>query len=165
MKPALLVIDIQKAFLEISPVMTQSIHEAIRYTNAAIDFFREKELPIIAIQHMNEADQLVPGEAGFDLPESLKILPSDVRIHKTYSNSFNRTPLINHLQELGVDTVILTGFCAEHCVLSTYHGARDYDLTPVMLRGSLASDVLENIAFVENICETITLGALKTFLS
>jgi nicotinamidase-related amidase len=165
MKPALLVIDIQKAFLDISPVMTQSINEAIRYTNAAIDFFREKGLPIIAIQHMDEAGKLMPGEAGFDLPESLKILPSDVHIHKTYSNSFNRTPLINHLQELGVDTVILTGFCAEYCVLSTYHGAQDNDLTPVMLRGSLASDVLENITFVENICETITFGALKSFLS
>jgi nicotinamidase-related amidase len=165
MKPALLVIDIQKAFLDISPVMTQSIHEAIRYTNAAIDFFREKGLPIIAVQHMNEAGKLIPGEAGFDLPESLKILPSDVRVHKKYGNSFKQTPLINHLQELGVDTVILTGFCAEHCVLSTYHGAQDNDLTPVMLRGSLASDVLENITFVENICETITLGALRKFLS
>jgi nicotinamidase-related amidase len=165
MKPALLVIDIQNAFLDISPVMTQSINDAIYYTNAAIDLFREKELPVIAIQHMNEADQLVPGEAGFDLPESLRILPSDVHIHKTYSNSFNRTPLINHLQELGVDTVILAGFCAEHCVLSTYRGAQDCDLTPVMLRGSLASDVLENIAFVERISDTITLGALRKFLS
>ena len=165
MKPALLVIDIQKAFLEINPVMTQSINEAIRYTNAAIALFREKKLPIIAVQHMNEAEKLMPGEARFDLPEALKILPSDLHIHKTYSNSFNQTPLINHLQELGVDTVILTGFCAEHCVLSTYRGAQDYDLTPVMLRGSLASDVLENIPFVERISDTITIGALRKFLS
>jgi nicotinamidase-related amidase len=165
MKPALLVIDIQKAFLDISPIMTQSINEAIRYTNPAIDFFREKELPIIAIQHMNEAEKLMPGEAGFDLPEALQILPSDLHIHKTYSNSFNQTSLFNHLQELGVDTVILAGFCAEYCVLSTYRGAQDHDLTPVMLRGSLASDVLENIAFVERISDTITLGALKKFLS
>jgi nicotinamidase-related amidase len=165
MKPALLVIDIQNAFLDINPVMTQSINDAIRYTNAAIDLFREKELPVIAIQHMNEEDKLVPGEERFELPESLKILPSDVYIHKTYSNSFNRTPLINHLQELGVDTVILTGFCAEHCVLSTYRGAQDCDLTPVMLRGSLASDVLENILFVERISDTISLGALRKFLS
>ena len=165
MKPALLVIDIQKAYLDISPVMTQSINEAIRYTNAAIDFFREKGLPVIAIQHMNEASKLMPGEAGFDLPESLKILPSDLRVHKKYSNSFNRTPLLNHLQELGVDTVILTGFCAEYCVLSTYRGAQDCDLTPIMLLGSLASDELDNIPFVERISETVSLGALKKFLS
>jgi nicotinamidase-related amidase len=165
MKPALLVIDIQNAFLDINPVMTQSINDAIRYTNAAIDLFREKELPIIAVQHMNEKEELVPGEARFELPESLKILPSDVHIHKMYSNSFNRTPLINHLQELGVDTVILAGFCAEHCVLSTYRGAQDCDLTPIMLRGSLASDVLENITFVERISDTISLGALRKFLS
>lgn len=165
MKPALLVIDIQKAFLDINPVMTQSINDAIEYTNAAIDFFREKELPIIAIQHMNEAGKLVPGEAGFDLPEALRILPTDVHFHKKYSNSFNQTPLINHLQDLSVDAVILAGFCAEYCVLSTYRGAQDCDLTPVMLRGALASDVLENITFVERISETISLGALKKFLS
>jgi nicotinamidase-related amidase len=107
----------------------------------------------------------MPGEAGFDLPAALKILPSDVHVHKEYGNSFNRTPLLTHLQEVGVDTVILTGFCAEYCVLSTYREAQDCDLTPIMLRGALASDVLENITFVERINDTVTFGALKKLLS
>lgn len=165
MKPALLVIDIQKAFFDLDPVMTHSLNRAIQYINAAIALFREKQLPVICIQHMDKGDNLVPGEPGFAAPDSLHILPSDVHIHKTYGNAFNQTPLTETLRGLGVDTVILTGFCAEYCVLSTYRGAEDVDLTPILLRGSLASDSLEAIRFVETINEGISFGALKKFLA
>jgi nicotinamidase-related amidase len=107
---------------------------------------------------------LVPGADGFDLPDGLQILPSDGHIHKTYSNAFNKTTLQSQLKELDVDTVIVSGFCAEYCVLSTYRGARDLDLTPMLLRGSLASGSPENIRFVESISDIISYGALKKIL-
>jgi nicotinamidase-related amidase len=164
MKSALLIIDVQKEFFKFGPTTTQSLNDAIEYINAAIALFREKNLPIICVQHMEEAEKLVPGIEGFDLPDALNILPSDLHIHKTYGNSFNKTSLENELRELGVDTVIITGFCAEHCVLSTYRGAQDLDLTPIILRGSLASGTLENITFVEGISDIISYGALKKLL-
>ena len=165
MKPALLVVDVQKEFFKFSPATAQSLNEAIEYVNAAIALFREKHLPIICIQHVEEEEKLVPGEEGFDLPDALEILPSDVHIHKTYGNSFNKTPLAGELRERGVDTVIVTGFCAEYCVLSTYRGAEDLDLTPIILRGSLASGVPENIKFVEAISDVVSYGALKKILA
>jgi nicotinamidase-related amidase len=165
MKPALLVIDVQKQFFKFSPTTAQSLDDAIEYINAAIELFREKDLPIICIQHVDEENGLVPGEEGFELPESLSVLPSDLHIHKTYGNSFNKTPLKEELQELDVDTVVITGFCAEYCVLSTYRGAQDLDLTPIILRGSLASSVLENIKFVESISDIVSYGSLKKILA
>ena len=164
MKPALLVVDIQKQFFEFGPTTTQSLNDAIEYINAAIALFREKHLPVICVQHMDEEERLVPGEEGFGLPEGLGILPSDVHVQKTYGNAFNQTSLGDELRELGVDTVIITGFCAENCVLSTYRGAEDLDLTPVILRGSLASGKVENIKFVESISNIISYGALKKML-
>jgi nicotinamidase-related amidase len=110
-------------------------------------------------------EKLVPGEDGFELPEELDVLPSDLHIHKTYGNSFNKTPLADELRALGVDTVIITGFCAEYCVLSTVRGAQDLDLTPIVLRGSLASGTLENIKFVESVSDVISYGALKKVLA
>ena len=163
MKPALLVIDVQKAFFN-DPTTAQSLDLAIETINAAIALFREKGLPVISVQHMDESTNLVPGQAGFDLPDTLNILPSDLHIHKTYGNSFNKTPLEDKLRELGVDTVIITGFCAEFCVLSAYRGAEDRDLTPILLREALASGVPENIKFVESISEIISYGALKKVL-
>ncbi len=164
MKPALLVIDIQKSFLDINPAAKTSIGDAIWVINAAIELFREKDLPVICIQHMNEEHDLLPGKEGFEIPEDLAIQDSDLRIHKTYGNSFNKTPLEEELRKQDVDTVIVTGFSAEYCVLATYHGARDLDLMPIVLKGSLASRHREHIAFVEEICEVMTFGVLKKML-
>jgi nicotinamidase-related amidase len=164
MKSALLIIDVQKAFYDTSAQTAQSLTDAVEYINAAIELFRTKKLPIICIQHMNEEDKLVPGEKGFELPDGLQVLPSDIFIHKTYSNAFNKTSLQDKLHKMDIDTIILTGYCAEYCVLSTYRGAKDLDLTAILLRGSLASGTPKNIEFVESISDIISFGALKKIL-
>ena len=164
MKPALLVIDIQKDFFSISPECARSLNDAIENINPVLKFFRSKELPIICIQHMEPDENLLPGQEKFDLPESLEIIPSDIRIHKTYRNSFNKTPLAEILAEKGVDTVFITGFCAEYCVLSTYRGALDLDLTPVLLKNGIASVNQDNLQMVENISNIISYGVLKKML-
>lgn len=163
MKPALFVIDIQNAYFK--PASQASLHDAIEYINAAIDIFRKKSLPIISIQHMDREDGHIPGSHGFDNPESLKIKADDLHIHKEYGNAFCKTHLEEELKKISVDTVILTGFCAEYCVLSTYRGAKDLDLTPILLRNSLASPSARNIRFVESISDVVSLGALEKFLS
>ncbi len=164
MKPALLIIDLQNKFFNLNSACSDSLKSAIEYVNAAIELFRKKRLPIIVIQHKNDEQGLVPGNSGFDVPKSVKLKPQDIRIVETYGNSFTKTGLAEKLRELGVDTVIVTGFCAEFCVLSTYRGAQDLDFTPIILKGSLASDNTEHIRFVEEITETISYGALKTLL-
>jgi len=164
MKPALLVIDVQNEFFNLNQACSDSLKSAIKYINAAIDLFRKKNLPIVVVQHKSEAQGLVPGKSGFNVPESVKLEAQDIRIVKTYGNSFTKTGLAEKLRELGVDTVIVTGFCAEFCVLSTYRGAEEFDFTPIILKGSLASDNAEHIRFVEEIAETISFGALKTLL-
>lgn len=164
MKPVLLVIDVQKQFYADDEATARSLRNAVEYINAAIDLFREKELPVISIQHLDEEDGLIPGNVGFDLPDDLAILPGDLHIHKTYGNAFNKTSLAEDLHRMNVDTIIITGFCAEFCVLSTYQGAKDQDLNPILLRNALASGNQENIQFVERISEVITLGALKSVL-
>jgi nicotinamidase-related amidase len=164
MKPALLVIDVQNDFFKVSQSCAESLKSAIEYINEAIALFRKKNLPIVVIQHKSEERDLVPGKAGFEVPESVKVKRGDVHIVKTYGNSFVKTGLADRLRELGVDTVVVTGFCAEFCVLSTYRGAEDIDLKAIVLKGSLASDNAEHIRFVEEITETVSIGALKTLL-
>ena len=164
MKPALLVIDVQNAFFA-DPVAAASLNEAIEYINAAIDLFRERQLPVVVIQHMNPQTGLVPESEGFAVPASLKLLPSDLWITKTYGNAFVKTDLAEKLRALGVDTVITTGYCAEYCVLSTYRGAKDLDFMPLVFRGSLASGHPERIRFVEEISEVVSYGALRVMLS
>jgi nicotinamidase-related amidase len=164
MKPALLVIDVQNKFFKISPACADSLNSAIEYINAAIGLFRSKGYPIFVIQHKDEDEGLLPGTPDFELPKTLNVGPQDPRITKTYGDSFNKTPLAAQLKELAVDTVIITGFCAEYCVFSTYVGAEDQDLKPIVLRGAIASYNAEHIRFVEESTDTITDGALKALL-
>jgi nicotinamidase-related amidase len=164
MRPALLVIDLQKEFFNLSQTCSDSLKSAIEYINEAIPLFRKKRLPIIVIQHMNEKEGLVPGNPGFDVHESVKLEQQDLRIVKTYGNAFTKTELSKKLRELEVDTILIAGFCAEECVLSTYIGAQDNDFTPIIMRSAIASDNPNHIKFVEEISNIISIGALRKLL-
>ena len=164
MKAALLVIDLQKQFFSLGEACIGSLKSAIEYINEAIPLFRKKGLPIVVIQHRNDSEGLVPGNANFEVHESVDLEEQDLRIVKTYSNSFTKTQLAEKLRELDVDTVIITGFCAEECVLSTYVGAQDNDLTPIILRSGIASDTPVRAKFVEEISNVVSIGALRKLL-
>ncbi len=164
MKAALLVIDMQEVFIDESPEITCSMLAAVEYINAAISLFRQKNLPIFVIEDMEEKDGRVPGSPGFETFSKIDLLPSDPRIHKTYGNAFNKTDLHQHLQARDVDTLILTGFAASQCVLSTYRGATDLDYHPLIMRGSLADASTERVRFVEEINELLSYGALVMLL-
>ena len=88
----------------------------------------------------------------------------EYRVHKKCGNAFNKTNCIDILKEHGVDTVLITGYCAEQCVLSAYRGALDHDLLPVILKNGLASGSRENKRFVEEISNLITFPVLRKLM-
>lgn len=163
MKLALMVIDMQKEFY-VGPTKEQ-MDRATEHINYVIPMFEKKGLPIIWVQDVDEGEGVVPGKPGFEFIDSLKPRPDAIRIHKTYGNSFNKTDVDKILKENGVDTVVMTGFCAEYCVLSTYRGAKDLDYFPVLLKNGIASVENSNKEFVESISETVTAGMLGKLLS
>ena len=163
MKLALMVIDMQKEFY-VGQTKDQ-MDRATEHINYVIPMFEKKGLPIIWVQDKDEGEGVVPGKEGFEFIDSLKPKPDALRIHKTYGNSFNKTDVDKILKEAGVDTVVMTGFCAEFCVLSTYRGAKDLDYFPVILKNGIASTEEANKEFVEKISETITCGVLVKLLA
>ena len=162
MKPALLIIDLQKAYYRGDTKV--SMDKASYYIKSAIPLFRKKGLPIIWVQHIDEDDKAKPGEAGFEIIDALVPEANDYRVRKMYGNSFNKTNLMEILEKEKIDTVLLTGFCAEYCVTSTYRGALDKDLTPILLKNGLASGNQENLKFVETIHDSISFNVLKRIL-
>ena len=164
MKPALLVIDMQQTFFDNKPDAVDSLEHALETINCTVDLFREKELPVIVVEDVDEPSGRVPGSRGFETTSRIPLEPAYPRIRKTSGNAFNHTELQNLLVELEVDTLILTGFAASRCVLSTSRGARDLNFTPILLRGALADYAPENIHCVEKMEELISPGALGAFL-
>jgi nicotinamidase-related amidase len=163
MKAALMIIDMQKAYYGGRTV--SQMDAAAEYINAVIPMFREKGLPVMWVYNEDEEDGAVPGNEKYEFIDALKPAPDDIKINKTYGNSFNKTGADQILKDAGVDTIVMTGFCAEYCVLSTYRGAKDLDYFPVLLKHGIASVEKENKEFVENISETLTYGVLQKMIA
>ena len=154
MKLALLVIDMQKAFF--NGFVKESMDQAVGNINHAVELFRKKNYPVIWIQNEDKKDpDLVQGSKGFEFIDKLVPLESEKRFVKEYKNSFNKTGLSDYIRNNEIDTVIITGFNASHCILSTYRGAEDNDLMPIILKNALASHAKEDIQFVEGLCNNI----------
>jgi len=163
MNIALLVIDMQKAFFNGSS--KKSMGYAAKYINHTVDLFRNRNKKIIWIQDEDEKIGNIRGTDGFKIIDLLKPKKNEKRIIKHYGNGFNKTELMKYIVEEKIDTIIITGYCAEYCVLSTYRGALDNDLTPKLLKNAIASGDKNNIKFVENISEIIRINALKKIIN
>jgi nicotinamidase-related amidase len=157
MKYALLVIDMQK--VSYSGREKHFMDKAARKINEAAALFRSRGFPVVWIQQDNGKDA-VPGKVNFEIIDTLKPLDEEKRIVKHYLNSFNKTELLSFLQSQNVDIPVVTGFCAEYCVLATFRGAEDLDLAPLMLKGALASGKGKNIRFIEKLAKTVSLEEL-----
>lgn len=161
MKAALLIIDLQKAWY--NQQTKESMDQSAAALNHLVPLFKAKGWPVYYIQHQNPAHGILPGSEGFDWIDGIKPDGAPVFV-KSYGNAFNKTALYESVKRDGVDTLILGGYRAENCVLSTYRGALDLDLVPIVLRGALAGPLPERIAFVESIGDVVSLSALVRLL-
>jgi nicotinamidase-related amidase len=165
MKPALLVIGFQQTVLSPGDPAARSMNNAVAYVNWAIEIFRQAGQAVICVQQLCPERGLAPGCPGFDVPEGVNIIPSDIRLFNEHGNAFYRSDLDATLKRMGVDTVFLAGHCAEQSVLSTYRGAQDHGYAAILIRGALVSASHENIRFVECISDVVSVGNLKYLLA
>jgi nicotinamidase-related amidase len=162
LKPALLIIDLQKAYYD--EESKESMNRACNYINDIIPVFKKKAFPIIWIQNNDEDGISEPGKEGYEFIDKLKPDRKEYRVDKKYRNSFNKTNLKEIIQNEKIDTVIISGYCAEFCIQGTVIGALDNDLVPILLKNGIASGNEQNRITIENINEIISVGALKTIL-
>jgi nicotinamidase-related amidase len=162
MKPALLVIDIQNAYL---PMMSAEGKDSALYMiNGAIELFRKNGFPIIRVHHTDPTYGPKPGTKEFEFPESVRIKPEDPQVVKNYPSAFKKTDLEKILKEKGCNTVFLCGLSAVGCVIATYYGANDLDYDTFMVRDALLSHNAEYTRVVQEICNSVGYPALKVML-
>jgi len=155
MKPALLVVDIQNAWLDNMPELKKSVEKRLDVINGAIEWFRKNKLPIVLIYHENRDEGVTPGTSAFEFTPAVGIDRNDIRVTKHYPNSFNKTGLDSNLRKMGCDTVLIVGLSASGCALATFFGAEDYDFHPYIVKGGVASHDEGHVRFAEEICETL----------
>lgn len=136
-KPALLVIDIQNAFLPMIPEKEKEM--AMSNINSYIELFRSHGFPVIRIYHSSKEYGVLPGTDGFEFPSSVLIKPDDPKVIKTYPDGFNKTDLDKVIRESGSNTLFLCGLSAVGCVLATWFGSFNYDYKAFMIKDAIMS--------------------------
>lgn len=142
-KPALIIVDVMKAFLGSKPEsVLESAEEyrtscgdvgwdALQHIKKLLDTFRTKGLPVI-YSIMNAYDsQFAWGadkywgpheqwnQEDLEVVEYIKPLPSEPVIRKTKASGFLFTPLAPILHMLGADCLVIVGTSTSGCVRAT----------------------------------------------
>jgi nicotinamidase-related amidase len=135
MKPALLIIDVQGAFL---PYMSKTDQDmAIEVMNWSIQTFRKYNLPVIRVYHHSDEWGVKPGVPEFEFPSNLQVLDTDPKMIKTYPSAFTKTGLDKFLKENNINTLFLCGLSSTGCVLATYFDAGSHDYKAFMLKDAM----------------------------
>lgn len=120
---ALLVVDVQVAVV----ARAHRRDETVGVIADLVERAREARVPVLWIQH-HDAD-LPMGVDDWQIVSELSPNDDEVVVHKSYNDAFEETDLENHLDRLGVGSLVVTGAQTEWCIRSTLHGAiaRGYD--------------------------------------
>ncbi|MFM7756486.1 MAG: isochorismatase family protein, partial [Actinomycetota bacterium] len=120
---ALLVVDVQNAVV----AQAHERDETVRVIAELVERARRENVPVVWIQHHD--DQLAKGSLDWQIVPELSPTGDEVIVHKSYNDAFEETDLEEHLDRLGVGSLVVTGAQTEWCIRSTLHGAiaRGYD--------------------------------------
>lgn len=161
-KPALLIIDIQNTYLKTIPERDKEI--AFYMINAYIELFRSHGFPVIRVYHYSKEYGPEKGTEGFEFPESVKIVPEDPKVIKTYPDAFNKTELDQVIKETGSNTLFLTGLSAVGCVLATWIGAQNHNYDAFMIKDAIMSHNSDYTKNVEQMFDAVGYDVVKLIL-
>ena len=137
MKHALLVLDPQNDFFEEGNPNIGGFRATIPVVNRALQLFHERGLPVVILQHTSLKKPA--GSPAWQIHPSFACRPDDIRLIKKHENAFWDSELDATLKKQQVESVIIAGYLAERCVLSTLRGALERSYRGAVLEGGIAS--------------------------
>jgi nicotinamidase-related amidase len=191
MKTALLVIDLQRWYLERGrPEKLLRVGKLIAKTNELIDFFHKQRLPVVQVRIIHRVDgstwnqSMRPHWTGCPMEGTLTEgtweaephpdvhrLDMDIVLTKTRGSAFLRTKLEDILRERGVGAVVLAGYSTNRCVGLTAIDAWERDFRVMLAgeailgtnsaEGDLMIDFLKRSFDIEPISNTEIVDALS----
>jgi len=162
MKPALIVMDIQNAYLPMMDEADQKMGPVM--INYMIDLFRTGGYPIITIYHQDLNQGPEPGTEGFKFPDTIKILTTDPVVIKHRASGFKETDLDKILKEKGINTLFITGLSAVGCALATYIEAGDLGYNTFFVKYSLLSHDHDYTKKIEEMFGAVNYDVVRTML-
>ena len=120
--PALILVDVQKAFLEKDyPGINRNNHDAEFICGNILRKWRELKLPIVHVRHSSTSpdSKLHKSKPGFEFNNYVKPLDNEVVLTKKVNSAFIGTKLENILFNMNIKTLVFVGMTTNHCISST----------------------------------------------
>ena len=120
--PALLLVDIQKAFLEKDyPGLIRNNEHAEFICGKILKKWRTLDLPIIHVRHSstNLESKLHKSRPGFKFNDYVTPLENEMVLTKEVNSAFIGTNLENILIKSHIDTLVIVGMTTNHCISTT----------------------------------------------
>ena len=137
MPPVLIILDPQNDFFGSDNPNLAGFLETIPVINQAIDFFHQHEWPVIFLQHTSAGKP--ENSKQWEVYEQFVRSPEDIFITKGKQNAFEGSLLQNILQARKATQLLLAGYLAEYCVLTTYRAAMLLGYQASILKDGTAS--------------------------
>ncbi|XP_057426805.1 probable inactive nicotinamidase At3g16190 [Lotus japonicus] len=148
-RTALLVIDMQKDFVEGGPMLVKGGKDIVPNVIKAVEVARERGILIVWVvrehdplgrdvelfrRHLYSPGKVGPtskGSEGAELVDGLVIREGDYKLVKTRFSAFFSTHLHSVLQGAGINSLVVTGVQTPNCIRQTVFDAVALDYKPV----------------------------------
>lgn len=148
-RPALLIVDVCKAYLDPASPLYAGAEDALASNVRLVDAARANAVPVMFTRVLYSADgadgglfyRKVPALKAYlagnplgDFPEGFGPRDGEVVVIKQYASAFFGTSLAATLNAMRIDTVLITGFSTSGCVRATALDALQNGFAPFVIR-------------------------------
>jgi nicotinamidase-related amidase len=140
--PALLLIDIQKAFYnEDFWGGNRNNKDSEKKCQQILNKWRELNLPVFHIRHssQNPESKLHKSNSGFEIMDVVKPINNEPVITKNVNSAFIGTDLKEQLDRKGISTVVVIGFTTNHCISTTVRMAGNFGYETILISDATAT--------------------------
>jgi nicotinamidase-related amidase len=163
--PALLLVDIQKAFLEKDyPGLIRNNEHAEFICGKILKKWRTLDLPIIHVRHSstNPESKLHKSRPGFEFNDYVTPLETEMVLTKEVNSAFIGTNLENILIKSHIDTLVIVGMTTNHCISTTVRMSGNLGFDTYLISDSTACYNTKGINGEIIDCNTIYNSALAS---
>ncbi|WP_425229946.1 isochorismatase family protein [Sphingomonas sp.] len=147
-RPALLVVDVCRAYLDKDSPLYAGVEDALAVNVRLVDAARAADVPVVFTRvryTANGADgglfyrkvpalsAYLPGNSLGDFPDGFGPDADEVLVTKQYASAFFGTSLAATLVAMGVDTLLITGFSTSGCVRASALDALQHGFVPFVV--------------------------------
>ncbi|MEP2988259.1 MAG: isochorismatase family protein [Parasphingorhabdus sp.] len=147
-RPALILIDVAKAYIDPDTPLYVGSDDAFQFMISLADLARKSSVPIIFTrveyapggadgglfyQKVGALSLFQSGEPLGDFDERLKPATNDIVVTKQYPSAFFGTSLASTLNSLRIDTCLFAGFSTSGCVRASALDALQNGFRPIVI--------------------------------